>query len=159
MKYLLVILLLLSGFVRSQEIKATSGWYQIMRVSDIENAGNDYPLYVESKKKETKISVKAFPKSKQMDLYGFFTVFVHHEPVFWDESLELSVRRTSKGKGKKGSINGGETWQQVHRFAGDFFRLVGKGKNVDVQYRIKGLSVLLPVNTYSTEVVYTVLNL
>ncbi|PCI04932.1 MAG: hypothetical protein COB81_02300 [Flavobacteriaceae bacterium] len=159
MKYVFFFLLLCTCFVRGQEIKVSSNWYEVMRVSDIYGAGNDYPLYVESKKKKSKISIKAFPKSKQKDIYEFFTVFVHLEPVNWHDSLELSIRRTSNGKGKSGVIYGGRNWQLIHRFSSDLFGTVGARKGIAVQYRIKGLSVLLPVDTYSTEIVFTVLNL
>lgn len=159
MRYLWILLLFISSIINGQEIKVTSGWRQIMDASDIKNAGSDFPLYVESKKKETSLTIKAFPKSKQMDLYGSFTVFVHQEPVFWDNSLVLFVRRTSKGMSSGGTIYGGISWQEIHRFSSNFFELVGKRKNIAVQYRIKGLSVLLPVDTYSCEVVFTVLSL
>jgi len=159
MRYAVFLIVLFSSLVRSQEVKVSSGWYKVMKVSDIYGAGNDYPEYVESRRKETKLHIKAFPKSKQKDLYGSFSVFVHQEPVNWHASLELSVRRTSKGKGKKGGMHGGDNWHQIHRFSSRFFKLVGKKDGVDLQYRIKGLSVLLPVDTYTTEIVFTVLNL
>lgn len=77
----------------------------------------------------------------------------------WDSGLKLFVRRTGDGTGGA-IISGGTTYIQLTASNQAFFSgLLGLGfsrDNVPVQYKIEGLSVLLPVKTYTTTVLYTI---
>jgi hypothetical protein len=48
--------------------------------------------------------------------------------------------------------------QQIYAGVGKKQQLAFNKNNVPIQYRIQGASVLLPVKTYTTTVVYTISN-
>lgn len=77
----------------------------------------------------------------------------------WDPALKISVRRTGDGTGGA-IISGGSNYIQLTSSSQVFFSgLLGLGfsrDNIPVQYKIEGMSVLLPVKTYSTTIQYTV---
>jgi len=77
----------------------------------------------------------------------------------WDPSLKLFVRRSGDGTGLV-TISGGTAFLPVTSGNTLFFSgLLGLGfgrENIPVQYKIEGLSVLLPVKTYTTTIVFTI---
>lgn len=84
----------------------------------------------------------------------------------WDPALKISVLRTGDGMGGARITGGNTTFQQVTTGVQPFFNgtlvlvTLGFGReNIPVQYKIEGLSVLLPVKTYSTTILYTVTGL
>ncbi|TLV03873.1 hypothetical protein [Dyadobacter luticola] len=80
----------------------------------------------------------------------------------WNSALKLSVRRTGDGTGLV-TISGGTNYILLSSTPQFFFNgLLGLGfgrDNVPVQYKIEGLSVTLPVKTYTTTVLYTITGL
>lgn len=77
----------------------------------------------------------------------------------WDSSLKLSVQRTGNGTGIA-ILTGGTTYIQLTSTPQAFFsgllNLTASRDNIPIQYKIEGLSVMLPVKTYTTTVTYTV---
>ena len=77
----------------------------------------------------------------------------------WDPGLKLFVRRTGNGTGSA-ILVGGAAYVQVTTSNQVFFSgLLGLGfsrDNIPIQYKIEGLSVLLPVKTYTTTILYTI---
>lgn len=80
----------------------------------------------------------------------------------WDTSLKIFVKRTGDGTGGA-IISGGATYMQLTSSNQSFFSgLLGLGfsrDNIPIQYKIEGLSVLLPAKTYTTTILYTVTGL
>jgi len=77
----------------------------------------------------------------------------------WDPLLKLYVRRSGDGTGLV-TISGGSAFQQVTGASSLFFSgLLGLGfgrDNIPIQYKIEGLSVLLPAKTYTTTILFTI---
>ena len=77
----------------------------------------------------------------------------------WDSSLKLSVQRTGNGTGIA-ILTGGTTYIQLTSTPQAFFsgllNLTASRDNIPIQYKIEGLSVMLPVKTYTTTVTYTI---
>jgi len=77
----------------------------------------------------------------------------------WDSSLKLYVQRTGNGTGIA-ILSGGTTYIQLTSTPQVFFtgllNLTASRDNIPIQYKIEGLSVTLPVKTYTTTVTYTV---
>ncbi len=158
-KTLFIFIILISSHSFSQKIKVKGEWEKKFRLSDIKGAGNDYSEYYLSKKNQTKITVSSHPSNHQDDLYANFKVFVHREDDEWHPNLILQIRRTGSGENNNNNIFSGTEFQTITNSSSFFFNTIGKHEKIPIQYKILGISVLLPAQTYSTEVVFTVLNL
>lgn len=146
----------------SQNISANPGWSVSVPASSINEAGLDYSLSPNSLSNQTLISVTSIPGSFGA---GSYQVFVQKADVVWNANLKLNVLRTGAGTGSGffggGSINGGLSEIELSNNAQLFFSgnagFFGSSRtNVPIQYQITGLTVLIPAQSYSTTVIYTV---
>jgi hypothetical protein len=158
MRILLSFLILSFGFnARSQTISATPGWNYIVPSGTITEAGTNYSISPESAVNQTLISMAGFP------IFETYAVTVHKSDTDWNSGLTLQVQRTGTGTtGFFGSTNGGAAYITLTNSPQAFFNgnigFANTKNNVPIQYRIQGASVLLPVKSYTTTVVYTVSN-
>lgn len=139
---------MISNCLFSQNIDVSGRWNERIRASDITEAGNDYVGTYESDPDETVITIEAKNKNKTI------TVLIRKEddPGDWHSNLDLQIRRTDNNN----NSNGGTSFQTITDFDSVFFYTKGKKNTVPIQYRIKGISVLLPVQDYTTTIIYTV---
>ncbi|MCF2487724.1 hypothetical protein [Dyadobacter sp. CY347] len=120
--------------------------------SSVTTAGKDYVVYGET-------SVVA-QTTLMINALLFWTVNVQLSTTTnWNPRLKVYVVRTGNGTG--GAIlNGGTTYKEVTTTTQAFFSgslgLNYARDNVPVQYKIEGMSVMLPAKTYTTTIVYTV---
>lgn len=75
----------------------------------------------------------------------------------WPNGVSLSVRRTGEGSGG-GTITGGDSYISVTRRDVVFFEGTGDKTAIPVQYKISGMSVSVPPDTYSTTLTFTVVD-
>jgi hypothetical protein len=150
---------LLGSFVaQSQRITVNQGWSVTIPLGTITEAGNDYSTSATSSTTQTLIDFKTGGASS-------YTISVQKVDVDWHPNLTLWVKRNGDGNGSGGKIvpmTGGETFIQVTNLSQIFFSDASgeshNRNNVPVQYQILGYSVLMPVKTYITTVVYTISN-
>ena len=158
MRFILSIFLLLFGFdADSQNISASPGWSYSIPSGTISEAGSNYSTSPESAINQTLISLTGF------SIFDSYAVTVHKIDTDWNSGLALQVQRTGTGStGFFGSTNGGTPYITLTNSPQAFFNgnigLAFNKNNVPIQYRIQGATVLLPVKTYTTTVVYTVSN-
>jgi hypothetical protein len=159
MRFFLSIFLLLFYCLEadSQTISASPGWSFSVPSGTIGEAGTDYSISPASAANQTLISISGF------SIFETYAVTVHKIDTDWNSALTLQVQRTGNGTtGFFGSTNGGAAYISLTNSPQAFFNgnigFANNKNNVPVQYRIQGASVLLPVKTYSTTVVYTVSN-
>lgn len=76
----------------------------------------------------------------------------------WNASTSLSVKRASDGTGP-GSIMGGEAYQQIENTDSAFCSGTADRNNIQLQLEFRGMSLQVPPNTYSTTLVYTVVDI
>lgn len=156
---------LLSYFTQGQVIQTVGSWNPNISSNAIVEAGLNYATdyNVESLRNQTNVSLQRGG--------GFFGVYIGSWRVDiskvdlnWDSRLRLEVRRTGTGNGTgwwffAPAISNGTVYQQIQNNATPFFQGNGVFTNIPIQYRISGLSVLIPAGNYSTTVVYTLLEL
>ncbi len=125
-------------------------------VSPVIEAGNDFSLFYTSAPDQVYLSADK-NKAKGNFKWSFS---IHKEDVLWDNTMRLFVKRTGNGTNTSngnggGLIQGGTAFQEINNTDNFFFS--GKKGRVDipVQYQIQGLSVLIPADNYSTNIVYT----
>lgn len=166
------VILLLSLTVSAQKISVSGRWEFSLDSNEISDAGNDYNKSYLSNTNQSKITYSSYPKSNYRDRNSYFDVYVHKEDINWSPELKLEIKRTSVGTSRNPQVYQGTNFIEISNNLFDpdsynpnnyqtinfFFYSIGKVKNINVQYKISGLSVLLPVDNYSTEIVYTVMS-
>jgi len=156
MKKIIIIILLLSTVVGfSQKIRLSGSWTKTLKSSNITSAGDDYEQFYLSGTKQTRITITPIPNSKYNRENMAFKVFVNKEDVEWHSDLVIEAKLTSTNHGNYS----GTSFQAITNNSSFFFSTIGKQKNLPIQYKISGLSVTIPAEIYSTEIIYTVLNL
>jgi hypothetical protein len=154
MKNLIFIAILaVSNSLYSQrvDIAVIGNWMKAIDASDISDAGNDYASAYTSNIDQTKITI--IPKNYNKTNI----VYIHKEDIAWNAALTLKIRRTSGGTYVYTNINDGLIFQTITNNDAYFFNCQGPYVDVNLQYQITGISVLLPVQSYSTTVMFTVL--
>jgi hypothetical protein len=163
MQRLVIMFILLRGcfFTAAQTITASPGWSQSVPANTITEAGNNYTSPITSATNQTLVSF-----SLPSGLFGTtYTVSIHKIDATWHTNLSLWAQRTGTGTGgglfATGTIAGGTSYIQLTNSPQVFFSgatgILSSGRsNIPIQYQVQGVSVLLPVRTYTTTVVYTV---
>lgn len=95
----------------------------------------------------------------QIDIWGSdrtWRVDVHRVDTNWHSNFILQVRRQPNNR-----IQGGLTYQTVTPVPQQFFRSNNRRNvsGIQVQFRLMGVSINVDPNTYSTTVVYTLVNI
>ena len=144
--YILILTILLTSTCFGQKIKIKhkdgNKWVKTLSASDISQAGSDYNTFYESKTNQTEINISKNKKNKEIE------VKIHKENINWNPKLKIRVRRTDTGQAYQNIFN---------NFPQPFIKTSGDQK-IKIQYQISGLSVLIPVDNYSTEIIYTIMD-
>lgn len=157
MKYFLILCISIwaSGYAHGQIISVTvTGSWNAEVITPITEAGLDYTSNITSASNQSLLDVSA----QSSDPY---TVTIQKQDTDWNSDLTLWARRTGTGTGGA-SISGGENYIPLTASSQFFFdgiiaqqagpRVTG----IPIQYEIRGLSVLIPIKSYSTTIIYTV---
>ncbi len=134
------------------DLTVTGNWAKNIAASDINEAGNDYPASYASNINQTLLTIN--PTSKGKTIY----VYVKRNDIAWNANLNLKVKRTSNGTNGNTNIAGGLSYQTITNIDANFFTCAGYHTFIPLQYEITGISVVLPVQSYSTEIMYTVMH-
>lgn len=155
MRYLIALYIAcLGGFaVSAQTLSINSGttWSVSSLSSTITKAGKNYEHIETSSASQTLFRVNAAIA---------WSITAHLSTTSnWDSSLKLYVQRTGNGTGIA-IVTGGTTYMQLtatpQLFFSGLLNVFANRDNIPVQYKIEGLSVMLPVKTYTTTVTYTI---
>ena len=85
-----------------------------------------------------------------------WTIYVRHNNSDWHSGVSLEVRRTSDGTGSGGLPSGGDTYQDILTSDTSFFSGSGNRAGINLQFRLRGISVDQGIKDYSTDITYTV---
>lgn len=130
-------------------------------VPTITQAGSDYSSNITSSVNQSTISL----------LFGLTTILTNWKVVVkkqdtnWNSNLTLWVRKTGNGTGILSPVvgtispSGVSSFVQLSNVEQEIYRGFSTRYDVPIQYELRGLSVLVPVNNYSTSIVYTLLDL
>lgn len=84
-------------------------------------------------------------------------VDVRRSDTNWPAGLSIYVKRTSDGAGT-GIITGGHGYQEITVSDTAFFSGSGNRNGIGLQLRLSGASVRIAPDTYSTSIIYTVVD-
>lgn len=139
--------------VSAQTLSINSGstWSVSTLSSTISKAGKNYEHIETSSTSQTLFKVNALLA---------WSISAHLSSTSnWDSSLKLYVQRTGNGTGIA-IVTGGTTYMQLtstpQLFFSGLLNVLAHRDNIPVQYKIEGLSVMLPVKTYTTTITYTI---
>lgn len=135
-------------------ISASGGWSETIDEFDlVSGAGSDLKPTYESAANATILSI-----SGCADNNDTWRVDVKRVDNAWHGDFTLYVRRTSEGAGG-GSISGGDSYIEVKTVDGEFFYGAGDRSDINVQYKLSGMSVRVPPGIYSSTIIYTVVDI
>lgn len=149
--FTLIVFILFSNVLFSQSINVETrrGWSKTISVSDITEAGNDYVGTYVSSDKQTEITIDPRRKNNTTVI----SIRKEYDSGDWHPNLNLQIKRTDINNSDS---NGGLLFQTITDMDAFFFNTEGKQEDVPLQYRINGISVLLPVQDYTTTIIFTV---
>lgn len=139
-------------FSQGIELTVTGNWAKDIAASDISEAGNDYPTSYASNTNQTLLTINPKNSNKLINVY------VKRNDIAWNTNLNLKVMRTSNGTNGNTNISDGLIYQTITNIDAYFFTCIGYHTFIPLQYEITGISVVLPVQSYSTEIMYTVIH-
>lgn len=134
-------------------ITASGSWSETVDALDLQTgAGSDLVSSYESP--STAVTIDITGTTGNGDNWR---VDVSKTDATWDGSLLLDVKRTTSGTGT-GSISGGTSYQEVSGTDQSFFSGSGDRTDLKIQLQLRGMSVQVSPDTYSTTVFYTVVD-
>lgn len=154
-KYIFIILLSVANGLCSAQTVGGGSWTASVPASTITEAGENYSGTWTSLTNQSIISLAWLTN---------YTVSVKKTDTNWNSNLSLWIHKTGETIGALGSVSpaGNSSYFQLTASNQLFFTattgivLTLTAATVNVQYEIRGLSVTLPAQSYSTTVVYTI---
>lgn len=158
-RVLLLMLLVFAGHINLNaqlKFKVNGNWSYTVPANDVTEAGSDFTGTYTSLESQVNIKVKY----KGYEVQGYsWRVSVKKLDSFWDNTASIYVRRTSDGvpikAGRPTTITGGTVFQQITDVDQYFFEGYRGSKFIDIQYQLQGVSVVMPAQSYSTTIIYT----
>jgi hypothetical protein len=141
----------------TQSLTVTGGWTRTLSTTNITEAGLDYPAgNLNGAANQSTINVTSAANSVAF-------IYIQKSDTSWDTRLIFTALRTGTGTGSTGfSTTNGTTALTLTSTPQYFFETrPGSGTqvlNIPIQYVIRGFTVLMPVKTYTTTILYTVTN-
>ncbi|WP_421770144.1 hypothetical protein [Emticicia sp.] len=137
-------------------------------ITAISTTGSDYsPSSITSAANQTLITASGLGSLLVAKNYR---ITVSRTATDWHNNLILTARRTGSGTPSllsSVSASGGTTAQTITNISSAFFTInvsfLSLGgislSNIPIEYGLSGISVILPVKTYSTTITYTIVEL
>jgi hypothetical protein len=142
---------------QSQEVSVSGNWSLTIDATDLQSgAGSDLIDTYESNTNQVYVSVT---KSGGFFSNWYWRVDITKTDGNWPSDFHLDVRRSSDGFGFGGSISGLTSYQEIVNSFPPYFTGNRNRYFIGMQYRLRGVSVQIPPDTYTTTVVYTVTEL
>ena len=125
----------------------------------ISEAGMDFQEEIVFSQDEIMMSITIFPQNLDNVVYNSWQIHVSKNDIDWNNELELYIRRTGDGKNDYNKKpQNGEYFQKIETNSSLFF--VGQGwiNLIPIQVKLTGYSVTLPAKSYSTEIIFTLID-
>jgi hypothetical protein len=126
--------------------------------SDITEAGTDYDRSYESGTGKVRIDIT---NDYWDEYFGYnWELYVHKQDVLWDSEIKIFARRTSNGTPENSywetTVTGGNNYTEILNSERLFFFGLRGSNNIRVQYKLEGISLLIPVANYRTYITFTI---
>lgn len=142
-------ILLLAGGLWAIRITVTGSWTEYIDEADLQGPpGSDLISSYESASDQVLVSIDA-------RWWEIWQVSMRKIDSNWHADFTLYARRTSSGTGM-GGVNGGTSYLDIRNTNRSFFSGWGDRNNIDIQYRLEGVSINIEPGIYTTTIIYTV---
>ena len=147
--------LLLAAFVawhlaQAATITITGSWSRVIGAGDLTGGpGTNLTATYTSAANQVLLGVTTTGVNWRVDVRRIDTI--------WHANFVLSIRRTGFGSGT-GSVTGGGGFQAITTTSQAFVTGSGNRAGIQLQERLGGVSVSIPAATYTTTIVYTVVD-
>jgi hypothetical protein len=149
--WIIICIFIFPAWLKSQAISVAGTWSLLLDATMLEaGAGSNFIEPIASATGQVLVDIN--PRS-----YGrTWSVYVHKQDTFWDSSLHLDIRRQPFT-----NISGGLSYFELTDIDQEFFYSTQRKKcnDIQIQFQLRGASVSLTPGTYSTTVVYTLVDL
>lgn len=132
---------------RAGDIMINGGWQKVIGNADTAGAGMDIPSTYVSNPGAGVLSIN--------NVTGNWSIYVRRVDYNWPSGVGLALRRNSNGNGG-GPIVGGEGYVEITPGDGLFFQGAGNVTDINLQYRISGVSRLVPPGSYGADIIFTI---
>ena len=155
--FFLIICLFVWNEGLTQSLTVSGGYVRTLATTNITEAGLNYPNgNLTSAVNQSLVNVSSASNSVAF-------VSIQKSDTSWDSGLTISALRTGTGTGSANfSTTLGTTALAITNAPQRFFEVrPGSGtqvSNIPIQYLVRGFTVLMPVKTYTTTIIYTVSN-
>ncbi len=149
--YLLLVLWLLPSSGYAQYISIWQTGNSNIKIKNITEAGKGYPNNYKTQKLKSNMTISFNNASKNQNQK--WQVLISKNDGFWHDDLEIWI----KGKKKNGVNSGFNQFKQIKDYDIDFIGGKGKVSSIKLEYEIRNISVTIPAESYSTELVLTVI--
>lgn len=127
--------------------------------SSITEAGMDFQNELEFSTNEVVISVAISPQNLENVVYNSWQIHVSKNDVDWNDSLKLYLRRSGSGKSDyNNKPQNGTNYQIVDSSSSYLFEGNGWINSIPIQIKLTGLSVTLPAKSYTTDIIFTLID-
>lgn len=147
-------IIFLAGKAEAIDITAVGSWNLSITSADlVAEAGSDLKSDYESAADAISISISATAGASD-----YWRIDVKKVDTNWQGNLILYIKRTSNGTG--GSVSGGAAaYQEVTDSNTSFFSGSDDVNGVKAQLKLSGVSIQVPIDTYTTTVYYTIVDI
>lgn len=118
----------------------------------VKKAGDDFKNNKAKKRLKGRLKI-SFP-NQFGQYYQYWTVEVRREDIHWDNRLSIWARRKNNTSG----VYYGSYFRKIHICDDFFFNGYGSKNNIQIEFELRGLSVVIPADTYETEIIFTVMD-
>lgn len=160
-----ILLLILFGFCNQilvfGQLNVTSNLFVSKNISSgsVIEAGMDFQDEIIFSSDEIILSVAILPQNLDNVMYNAWQIQVSKNDLDWHNDLVLWIRRTGDGKSDYNMRpQNGTYYQEVELFNALFFEGQGWISLIPIQLKLTGLSVTLPAKSYSTEIIFTLID-
>lgn len=133
-------------------ISVMGAWATVLPVASVTEAGEDFHGTYESDPDQVLIDILGANKFD-------YRVDVRKIDIDWHPSLQLYIHRTGSGIGghPHSNVTGGTNYFELTATNQQFFSGHRESSDIPVQFRLTGVSVLIPARTHVSTVMYTVI--
>jgi hypothetical protein len=140
----------LFALAEAANITITGSWSRTISASDLTGgAGSNLTATYTSATNQVLMGVTTTLTNWRVDVLRIDST--------WNASFVLSIRRTGSGTGT-GSVSGGTSYLTILTTSQTFVTGSGNLSSIPLQERLGGVSVSIPVATYTTTIQYTVVD-
>jgi hypothetical protein len=153
--FVFAFLLLLVATAESIDITAIGGWSETIDQSDLlSGPGSQLLATYESGIDHTSIDI-----TNTLSKQDAWRVDVRRvDGGGWHGDFALYAKRTSNGSGQ-GSVSGGLSYIEIGTTDTELFSGAGNLNHIDVQYQLTGMSISVLPASYSTTIIFTLVDI